>query len=186
VPSSSRLRLRTDPRADIRAEAGGERVQALDEPQFLPSQSHEASAVAPLERGNSGAVDRERLAAEPGHPLDLSRIVPGRSDGAQLCQGAFLDRLQLRKEREELAPLQESHDAGINADGNAKIVNADAGSYCAESTVGSATFHKSGPAGDILSGPALSGGAPGLRRSTLSRSRNRTAAHGSAPRCHAA
>ena len=52
-----------------------------------------------------------------------------------------------------MTKLQASYDAGINADGNARIVKADASGYCLESTVGSATFHKAGPAGDILSGP---------------------------------
>jgi hypothetical protein len=52
-----------------------------------------------------------------------------------------------------MTKLEESYDAGINADGNAEIVNADVGGYCIQSTVGSAPFHKSGPAGDIVSGP---------------------------------
>jgi hypothetical protein len=49
--------------------------------------------------------------------------------------------------------LQESYDAGINEDGNATIVKADTAGYCIQSTVGSATYHKEGPAGDIVAGP---------------------------------
>jgi hypothetical protein len=49
--------------------------------------------------------------------------------------------------------VRESYDASINDDGNATIVSAGADGYCIQSTVGSATYHKPGPTGDIVAGP---------------------------------
>jgi hypothetical protein len=49
-----------------------------------------------------------------------------------------------------LTKLQQSYDSGIK---DVTIVRASASSYCVQSTVGSTTYHKEGPAGDIVSGP---------------------------------
>jgi hypothetical protein len=48
-----------------------------------------------------------------------------------------------------LEHLQASYDAGIR---DVAIIEATPSTYCIESTVGDATYHKAGPAGDILSG----------------------------------
>ena len=48
-----------------------------------------------------------------------------------------------------LAKLQASYDAGIK---NVTVVRATPASYCVQSVVGQATFKKSGPAGDIVTG----------------------------------
>ena len=49
-----------------------------------------------------------------------------------------------------LTKLQGSYDAGIK---NVKIVRANITSYCIQNTVpGTATYHKGGPSGDIVSG----------------------------------
>jgi anti-sigma-K factor RskA len=90
--------------------------------------------------GNDQAAEN-RLAAQ----ADVRAAVPGmeayNADHATGYAGVTMTKLQA------------SYDAGINADANARIVKADAVGYCIESTVGSATYHKSGPVGDILSGP---------------------------------
>jgi hypothetical protein len=49
-----------------------------------------------------------------------------------------------------LAGLQMTYDAGI---ANVEIVSANATSYCLQSTAGTPTYHKAGPAADILPGP---------------------------------
>jgi hypothetical protein len=49
-----------------------------------------------------------------------------------------------------LTKLQQSYDAGIKDVG---IVRADVSTYCVQSTVGTSTYHKEGPAGDIVPGP---------------------------------
>ena len=48
-----------------------------------------------------------------------------------------------------LSALQASYDAGIK---NIVVVSATSTTYCIESTVGAAEYHKSGPGGDIVSG----------------------------------
>ena len=49
-----------------------------------------------------------------------------------------------------LTKLQQSYDAGIK---NVKIVRANSTSYCIQNTSpGTATYHKGGPSGDIVSG----------------------------------
>ena len=53
-----------------------------------------------------------------------------------------------------IAGLQTSYDAGIK---DVKIVWANQGDYCAQSTSGGSTYHKSGPAGEIVSGPCTPG-----------------------------
>jgi hypothetical protein len=76
---------------------------------------------------------------------DLRAVVPGmeayNADNATGYTGVTM------------TTLQESYDASINDDGNATIVKADSAGYCIQSTVGSATYHKSGPGGDIIAGP---------------------------------
>jgi len=49
-----------------------------------------------------------------------------------------------------LQHLRASYDAGIL---DVDIVQAKPLTYCIQSTVGSSTYHKAGPAGDILPGP---------------------------------
>jgi hypothetical protein len=49
-----------------------------------------------------------------------------------------------------LSKLHASYDAGIK---DISIVRAGSDGYCIESTVGSASYHKEGPAGDIAAGP---------------------------------
>jgi len=49
-----------------------------------------------------------------------------------------------------LEHLQASYDAGIR---DVDIVVANSATYCVQSTVGEATYHKAGPASDIVSGP---------------------------------
>jgi type IV pilus assembly protein PilA len=48
-----------------------------------------------------------------------------------------------------LSKLQGSYDAGIK---NITVVSASSTTYCIESTVGAAVYHKSGPGADIASG----------------------------------
>ena len=51
--------------------------------------------------------------------------------------------------RVSLTALQSQYDAGVQ---NVTIARADATTYCAESTVGSTTYKKEGPAGEIVPG----------------------------------
>lgn len=59
--------------------------------------------------------------------------------------------------------LQASYDAGVN---DISIVRATPISYCIESTVGSATYHKEGPAGDIEPGHCSATPSSGSGEST--------------------
>ena len=49
-----------------------------------------------------------------------------------------------------LSTLRQSYDAGIE---DVTIAHADRVTYCVESSSGSATYHKDGPAADIVTGP---------------------------------
>ena len=51
--------------------------------------------------------------------------------------------------RRATLPALQQYDAGV---ANVRIVSATRGSYCVESTVGDATYHKQGPGAEIVSG----------------------------------
>jgi hypothetical protein len=105
----------------------------------MPVRKTETKTVFVNAGTDQGAQDRSTSQA------DLRVVVPGmeayNADHATGYAGVTM------------TTLQESYDASINDDGNATIVSAGADGYCIQSTVGSATYHKPGPTGDIVAGP---------------------------------
>jgi hypothetical protein len=99
---------------------------------YLPSQVEaDAFKAAYVDRANSSAAQANVRAAVPA-------IEAYNADHSNGYTGVTLRKLQT------------SYDAGVK---DISIVWAGSDDYCIESTVGSATYHKAGPVGDIVAGP---------------------------------
>jgi hypothetical protein len=120
--------------------AGRYLVPAKSEPEGVKVDLPDGTGTLYL-RDQPTADDFQRRAATSEVEANVRAAIPAleayNADHANGYAGATVEKLRA------------SYDAGIK---DVTLVRADRSTYCIESSVGSAVYHKEGPAGDIVEG----------------------------------